>query len=195
MRFESWKKVGLGAAAMLVVVTVIPGAPGWAEAAVSTVSSVVVTNTASQAVPVREQNRDTLGNIKVHEQGTAKVSVTNGTLPVSTRPLASVPWNYFIRSNGLYQPLFVPPGGATTLALTSLTTANLVNYANEVVFTLFSNADCSGASRDIDEDVVPALNTVHQDFPQPIVITGSGWSLCLFSSGTTQTVTAVGYYF
>jgi hypothetical protein len=38
--------------------------------------SVTVSNTASQAVPVREQNLDG-GNIKVHEQGTASVNVTN----------------------------------------------------------------------------------------------------------------------
>jgi hypothetical protein len=43
---------------------------------------VVVVNTPAQAVPVREQNLDG-GNIKVHEQGTANVNVTNTSLPVT----------------------------------------------------------------------------------------------------------------
>jgi hypothetical protein len=46
--------------------------------------SVTVTNTPAQAVPVREQNLDG-GNIKVHEQGTANVNVTNSGLSVTPR--------------------------------------------------------------------------------------------------------------
>lgn len=38
--------------------------------------AVTVDNTPANAVPVREQNRDGNGNIKVHEQGTANVNVT-----------------------------------------------------------------------------------------------------------------------
>jgi hypothetical protein len=38
---------------------------------------VSVTNTSTNAVPVREQNLDGSGSIKVHEQGTADVNVTN----------------------------------------------------------------------------------------------------------------------
>lgn len=45
--------------------------------------SVTVNNPPAQAVPVREQNRDASGNIKVHEQGTADVNVTNGSLTVA----------------------------------------------------------------------------------------------------------------
>lgn len=44
--------------------------------------AVTVNNTAAQAVPVREQNLDGRGNIKVHEQGTADVNVTNSRLKV-----------------------------------------------------------------------------------------------------------------
>jgi len=36
-----------------------------------------------QVQPVREQNLDAGGYIRVHEQGTANVNVTNGSLPVS----------------------------------------------------------------------------------------------------------------
>jgi hypothetical protein len=46
--------------------------------------AVVVSNTASQAVPVREQNLDN-GNIKVHEQGTARVRSDEEEVSVSTR--------------------------------------------------------------------------------------------------------------
>jgi len=37
----------------------------------------------TQVQPVREQNLDAGGYIRVHEQGTANVNVTNGSLPVS----------------------------------------------------------------------------------------------------------------
>src|SRR5262245_27550767 len=43
---------------------------------------VTVMNTATNAVPVKEQNLDS-GNIKVHEEGTADVHVTNSTLTVA----------------------------------------------------------------------------------------------------------------
>ena len=43
---------------------------------------VLVANTPAEAVPVREQNLDGNTNVKVHEQGTADVRVTN-TVPVS----------------------------------------------------------------------------------------------------------------
>jgi hypothetical protein len=46
-------------------------------------SNVVVSNTPAQAVPNREQNLDGSGNIKVHEQGTANVNVTNSSLSVA----------------------------------------------------------------------------------------------------------------
>jgi hypothetical protein len=47
-----------------------------------TPSSVVVVNPPAQAVPTREQNLDG-SNIKVHEEGTANVNVTNGSLAVT----------------------------------------------------------------------------------------------------------------
>jgi hypothetical protein len=46
--------------------------------------SVVVGNTAANPVPVREQNLGGSGNIKVHEQGTANVNVTNSSLTVAS---------------------------------------------------------------------------------------------------------------
>ncbi len=46
-------------------------------------TNVVVTNAPAQAVPTREQDLDGNGNIKVHEQGTAAVNVTNSSLTVA----------------------------------------------------------------------------------------------------------------
>jgi hypothetical protein len=52
--------------------------------------SVFVANDAASPVPTREQNVDPDGNIKVHEQGTADVNVTNTSLPVaSPEPISS----------------------------------------------------------------------------------------------------------
>jgi hypothetical protein len=47
--------------------------------------SVFVANDAASPVPAREQNVDADGNIKVHEQGTADVNVTNTSLQVAPR--------------------------------------------------------------------------------------------------------------
>jgi hypothetical protein len=41
-----------------------------------------VSNSKTTPVPVAEQNLDANGNIKVHEQGTANVNVTNSSVPV-----------------------------------------------------------------------------------------------------------------
>ena len=46
--------------------------------------SVTVSNTAGNPVPVQEQNLDGSGNLKVHEQGTANVNVTNSSLTVAS---------------------------------------------------------------------------------------------------------------
>ena len=54
--------------------------------AASPFTNVIIGNTSSNPVPVREQNLDGAGNIKVHEQGTASVHVTNSAsapLPVT----------------------------------------------------------------------------------------------------------------
>jgi hypothetical protein len=63
--------------------TVLKGQLAWAA---PPVPSVFVTNDASNPVPAREQNLDADGNIKVHEQGTADVNVTNSSLPIAPPP-------------------------------------------------------------------------------------------------------------
>lgn len=57
-----------------------------AQAAIP-IASVFVTNDAANPVPVREQNLDADGNLKVHEQGTANVNVTNARVTVSEEPV------------------------------------------------------------------------------------------------------------
>jgi hypothetical protein len=47
------------------------------------IPSMLVANDKQHALPVEEQNLDAEGNIKVHEQGTADVNVTNSSLPVA----------------------------------------------------------------------------------------------------------------
>jgi hypothetical protein len=63
---------------------------GQAARAASSILSVFVTNGPSHPVPAQEQNLDASGNIKVHEQGTANVNVTNTTVPVHEQGTAQV---------------------------------------------------------------------------------------------------------
>jgi hypothetical protein len=84
---------------MVVLVIAILLASGQGSAVASQISSVFVTNTADHPVPVngtvtvaapttsplpvQETNTDANGAIKVHEQGTANVNVTNSSLTVA----------------------------------------------------------------------------------------------------------------
>jgi hypothetical protein len=69
MRFRGWKKYGVGAGGMLVLVMAILLATGWGSAVAAQIQNVFVTNDAAHAVPVLEQ-------------GTPNVNVTNTTLAV-----------------------------------------------------------------------------------------------------------------
>jgi hypothetical protein len=57
--------------------------------AASPFSNVIIANTESSPVPVKEQNVDTNGNVRVHEQGTAAVH-EQGTAGVHEQGIASV---------------------------------------------------------------------------------------------------------
>jgi hypothetical protein len=75
---------------MLVLASTVLGATVLREPlawAAPPITSVFVTNDESTAIPAREQNLDTHENIKVHEQGTADVNVTN---TVSVSPPAAI---------------------------------------------------------------------------------------------------------
>jgi hypothetical protein len=81
------RQAGIGAL-LLVGVGVALGATVFrADIAQATglAQSVTVNNAASDPVPVREQNLDGGGNIKVHEQGTANVNVTNSSLTIAAQ--------------------------------------------------------------------------------------------------------------
>jgi len=74
-------------ALLLIAVGVVLGATVFRTdiaQATGLAQAVTISNTAAQAVPVREQNLDARGNVKVHEQGTAEVHVTNDSLTVSS---------------------------------------------------------------------------------------------------------------
>jgi hypothetical protein len=78
------KAVVLGIALLVTSVVVLGGTVFRQQVAdASSILSVFVTNDSSHPVPVREQNLDASGNIKVHEQGTANVNVTNSSLSVT----------------------------------------------------------------------------------------------------------------
>ncbi|MGF1429222.1 hypothetical protein [Kitasatospora sp. LaBMicrA B282] len=80
------KWVALGSSALLMSGAALAGGVVFhapVAAAAEHALDVLVTNDAAHPVPVQEQNTDANGNIKVHEQGTANVNVTNSALPVS----------------------------------------------------------------------------------------------------------------
>jgi hypothetical protein len=78
-----WRRYAAGAGGMLALATVIVLATGWGTAVAAQITSVLVTNDAAHPVPVQEQRADAQGNVKVHEQGTANVNVTNSSLSVA----------------------------------------------------------------------------------------------------------------
>jgi hypothetical protein len=78
------KRVAIGAA-LLIGVGVFLGAAVFRDQvaqATGLAQGVTVINTPDDPIPAQEQNRDGSGNIKVHEQGTADVNVTNKSLSV-----------------------------------------------------------------------------------------------------------------
>jgi hypothetical protein len=74
------------AAFLLILASAVLGATALREPlawAAPPITSVFVTNDEASPIPAREQNLDANGNIKIHEQGTANVNVTNASLPVA----------------------------------------------------------------------------------------------------------------
>jgi hypothetical protein len=69
---------GLSVLTMATIATMVLLVTGWGSAVASNISSVFVTNTSSNPVPITP-----IGTVPVHEQGTANVNVVNTTsLPV-----------------------------------------------------------------------------------------------------------------
>src|SRR5215210_7228978 len=74
------------AALLLVVGSLVLGGTVLHEPiakAASPFTNVIVGNTAANPVPVAVQDLDANNNIRVHEQGTASVNVTNSSFPVT----------------------------------------------------------------------------------------------------------------
>lgn len=85
------KALVLGIALLVTSVVVLGGTVFRQQVAdAASLVNVFVTNDSSHPVPVREQNLDANGNIKVHEQGTASVDITNATVPIHEQGTASV---------------------------------------------------------------------------------------------------------
>ena len=178
MRARDKVKCGAVGAAILVAPTVILLTTGWGQAAAATISQVFITNKgATQAVPV---------------------SVTNGSVTVSTTPHSSTAWWVDTACNTPCVA-FAPPAGKSTLALTSLTSSNGDTSSTIVEVDLRSGtSNCSsGTFQHVLFFEVPAGDTTHLAFPQPLVIApgGSNWVLCLTDTATTGTSTFVGYYY
>jgi hypothetical protein len=105
------------------------------------IASVFVTNDASRPVPVREQNLDADGNVKVHEQGTAKVDVTNSSLSIA--PAAPVTggggWGH--ATVGSPRTLQTPVTAiAVQIAFTPEAGLVLLSYQGDVVTALMAPA-------------------------------------------------------
>jgi hypothetical protein len=153
---------------------------------------------------------DGQGNVKVHEQGTANVTVTGD---VSTR--AAIPARQFSvevasKANTV---LLGPEAAGTSYALTSLAATNNQDDSLRVRFVgeygTTSNGDCTafqfpGFNQESPGPVVtvPPQNTVSMTFPQPFVVEAKeGEDSCLdafisgLTLGGTGSITAVGYRF
>ncbi len=105
-------------AVVLMFVGVILGGMAFRQqvAYASAVLSVLVTNDAAHPVPVREQNFDANANIKVHEQGTANVNVTNSSILVRTPAVTDGSIGSFAQTNGPV-PIRICPSPCTATAL------------------------------------------------------------------------------
>jgi hypothetical protein len=79
-----WKRYGVGAGVTVVLAAGLILATGWGSAVAGQISNAFITNGPANPVPVQEQRTDANGNIKVHEQGTADVNVTNSSLKVGS---------------------------------------------------------------------------------------------------------------
>jgi hypothetical protein len=90
-----------------------------------------------QATPVREINLDADRNIRVHEQGTARVNVTNSSLPVA--PAAPISAGGYATSMPVSAtPQTLISGEATASALS-------IRLSPEVSFLLLSSDDGQAA--------------------------------------------------
>jgi hypothetical protein len=173
------KTVILGIALLVTSVVVLGGTVFRTQVADATnLMSVFVTNDASHPVPVREQNTDANGNIKVHEQGTANVNVTNPSIAV----------------NGTVS---VTPGDSVLLTSGKLTangfiTVDTTKYTYVSVHIFYENLNnpnaqpmhvfvSDGAGVSMETDTIDPTFSLSKVFTAP----GTGMSLSVFTSDWT----------
>jgi hypothetical protein len=178
MRARDRVKYGAVGAATLVVATAILLPTGWGQAAAATVPNVFITNKgATQAVPV---------------------TVTNGSVTVSTTPHGSTAW-WVDTACATACIAFAPPAGKSTLALTSLTSSNGDTTSKPVEVDI-SNGTSDSSSANFQHVIIFELLAAFAFLGalfQPLVVApgGSNWVLCLTDTATTGTSTFVGYYY
>jgi hypothetical protein len=106
--------------------------------------SVFVSNAKTNPIPVAEQNLDTNGNIKVHEQGTATVTVANPSLPASTNRLTVAMENLDLTGSAQYSPWIDTNDCKRVVAIVRHTDPDLV-------VRLLASANPSGSSPSADD--------------------------------------------
>jgi hypothetical protein len=156
---QRFRKYAIGAGGMLVLVAAIVLATGSGSAVAAQISSVFVTNDASHAVPVREQALDG-SNIRVHEEGTADVNVTNTSLSVAPQaPITSGGGDVLVPCGGGGGPVSVS-GTATSLEIHMSSAAFQLFVRNGTSRVAVFNGPAFGAPPDI---VLPLTRPIQFD--------------------------------
>jgi hypothetical protein len=157
--------------------------------------SVTVNNTSAQAVPVREQNLDA-GNIKVHEEGTANVSVSGVVNTLSGQPANSFSLSTFATGLSKLQESCsqLRPAG-TRWVISSVAVANGSGSPYHAVFGITPDGGATAYPGALALEV-PAGDTIQLSFPQPYVLTAATNDVCfseIESRLATVEVAIVGY--
>jgi hypothetical protein len=138
------KALVLGIALLVTSVVVLGGTVFRQQVAdAANLVNVFVTNDSSHPVPVREQNLDANGNIKVHEQGTASVNVTNSSLSVAPSSISGGGGAVTIQAgdSASYSPPAV--ASALTMTLTAEIDSVIFYYQNSPVAFIIGPSETS----------------------------------------------------
>ena len=167
------------------LVTIVLLVTGWGSAMAAQVQNVVVTNTASQPVPVQATE-----TVPVHEQGTASVNVANSSVPVHEQGIASVqqagtPMTVHFTNLSTYT---VPVGKRLLIEYVSGLSNNPKQMILEVLGGDVSVANFRFATSDASNEFV----TQWVMSQQVTIFAGPGAQLEAIG-GTTAEITATGY--
>ena len=153
MSLQGWRRYGVGAGGMLVVVMAILLTSGMGSAAGAALLNVVVTNDSDHPVPV-------------HEQGTANVNV-NGTVPVAPKLPANA-FSSFGFEDQTVGPSNLPAG--SNWYISEVSGANCSDSPQEVSVVL----ETSSRAQRGPNLIIPAQDTVDVTFPQPFTLRAGG---------------------